>query len=162
MRRIGSRCLLTLGITVLTVLAMAACGESDSTEALPSKSDPAAYTQAFVQKAIDYYDANGRAAAIVFYSSEESVDGEWYVFIHDESNVTVAHFNAELLGRTRDERIDINGHDYGAELASVDEDGKWVDYVFLRPQTGEETQKHTWAVRHDGLLFASGWYEPAE
>ena len=83
-------------------------------------------------------------------------------FIHDENNVTVAHFNAELLGRTRDERIDINGHDYGAELASVDEDGKWVDYVFLRPQTGEETQKHTWAVRHDGLLFASGWYEPAE
>ena len=29
----------------------------------------------------------------------------------------------------------------------------------MNPETGDDRQKHTWAVRHDGLLFASGWYE---
>ena len=29
----------------------------------------------------------------------------------------------------------------------------------LQPNTGEETLKHVWIVRHDGLFFGSGWYE---
>ena len=160
MKQTAQRCLLILGITMIAVLALAACGKSDSSDAAPSKSDPAAYTQAFVQQAIDYYDANGRDATIAYYRSQESRDGEWYVFVHNVNTVTIAHFNADLLGRTRGQRIDVKGHDYGAELASMTEDDKWVDYVFLNPITGEETRKHAWAVRHDGLLSASGWYEP--
>ena len=45
------------------------------------------------------------------------------------------------------------------ELLGATESGRWVDYVLLNPETGENRQKHTWIVRHDGLLFASGWYE---
>ena len=26
-----------------------------------------------------------------------------------------------------------------------------------KPETGRNQQKHTWVVRHDRLLFASGW-----
>ena len=31
--------------------------------------------------------------------------------------------------------------------------------VLLNPESGENRQKHTWIVRHDGLLFGSGWYD---
>ena len=37
-----------------------------------------------------------------------------------------------------------------------------MDYYFTHPETGEPQRKHTWVVRHDGLLFASGWYRLAE
>ena len=58
--------------------------------------------------------------------------------------------------------MDTTGYFYGDELLGATEEGRWVDYIFLNPDTSEETQKHTWIVLHDGLLFASGWYgDPA-
>ena len=36
-----------------------------------------------------------------------------------------------------------------------------VDYVFMNPVTGLQDWKHAWVVRHDGLIFWSGWYERA-
>ena len=45
------------------------------------------------------------------------------------------------------------------DLLGATEAGRWVDYVLVNPETGDDRQKHTWAVRHDGLIFASGWYE---
>ena len=44
-------------------------------------------------------------------------------------------------------------------MLRADEDGLWVDYVFLNPATDRQQVKHAWAVRHDGLLIGSGWYE---
>ena len=41
----------------------------------------------------------------------------------------------------------------------VTEAGRWVSYVFLNPATGDEGIKHSWVVRHDGLIIGSGWYE---
>ena len=66
------------------------------------------------------------------------------------------------LGRTREQRIDTRGYDYGAEFLTATEAGKWIDYVFLNPETEKETLKHTWLIRHDGLFFGSGWYEEVE
>ena len=44
-------------------------------------------------------------------------------------------------------------------MHSVDEEGLWVDYFFLNIATGNYEYKHTWVVRHDGLIFGSGWYQ---
>ena len=44
-------------------------------------------------------------------------------------------------------------------MLRADEDGLWVDYVYLNPKTGRQEIKHAWAVRHDGLLIGSGCYE---
>ena len=41
----------------------------------------------------------------------------------------------------------------------VTEAGRWVDYVFVNPATGDEGIKHSWVMRHDGLIIGSGWYE---
>ena len=125
----------------------------------PSKSDVPAYTRAFVSRAIDLYYAVGREDTIAYYNTTESVDGQWYVFIVDEDGYTISHHNAMFRGRDPSLRVDAAGYFYGDDLLGATESGSWVDYVLLNPETGEERQKHTWAVRHDGLIFASGWYE---
>ena len=75
MRRIGPRLCLMLGMAVTAALVLAACGGGDPTPPLPPKSDPAAFTQAFVQRAIDYYEDNGRQKTLDLYNSLQSVDG---------------------------------------------------------------------------------------
>ena len=124
--------------------------------------DDATYTQSFVHRAIQRYDAQGREAAFEYFKSPQSVQGQWYVFVLDENQVTIVHPNPEHIGRTREQRIDVRGYDHGAEFLTATEEGKWIDYVFLNPETEKETLKHTWLVRHDGLFFGSGWYEEAE
>ena len=127
--------------------------------AIPTKNEPAAYTQAVVQDAIRLYNSEGRQAAIDHYNSPDNVDGQWYIFIIGEDGYSIAHHNPDILGRDPALRVDSTGYFYGDEMVSATEAGKWVSYVFTNPDTGEETLKHTWMVRHDGLLFGSGWYE---
>ena len=125
----------------------------------PAKSDVPAYTQAFVRQAINLYDAIGLDDTIAYYNTRESIDGQWYVFIVDEDGYTIGHHNPDFRNRDPSLRVDGKGYFYGDDLLGATESGRWVDYVLLNPETGDERQKHTWAVRHDGLLFASGWYE---
>ena len=125
----------------------------------PRKSDAPAYTRSFVSQALNLYDALGLEAAITYYTSKQSVDGPWYVFIVDANGYTIAHHNPIFLGRDPSLRVDATGYFYGDDLLGATEEGRWVDYVLLNPDTGDDRQKHTWAVRHDGLIFASGWYE---
>ena len=125
----------------------------------PSKTDTPAYTRAFVGRAIDLYNAIGREETLAYYNTVESVDGQWYVFIVDEDGYTIAHHNAMFRGRDPSLRVDAAGYFYGDDLLGATESGSWVDVVLLNPETGDDRQKHTWAVRHDGLIFASGWYE---
>ena len=125
----------------------------------PGKSDAPAYTKAFVQQATNLYVALGLEETVAYYNTEESVDGQWYAFIVDRNGYTIAHHNPEFRGRDPSLRVDATGYFYGDDLLGADEDGRWVDYVLLNPESGEEQQKHTWAVRYNGLIFASGWYE---
>ena len=140
-------------------------GRSDRSDAKQgwhvSKADRPGYTVAMVEKALRIYDAKGLEATVEYYSSQESVDGEWYVFIADENNVLIAHPNPVYVGVSlMDETgIDITGYKHGAEIATATEEGKWIDYIFLNPATGQQEYKHAWAVRHDGLIFVSGWYQ---
>ena len=128
-------------------------------ESGPRKSDAPAYTRSLVRQALNLYDALGLEAAVDYYGSEESVDGQWYVFIVDQNGYTIAHPNPMFVGRDPSLRVDATGYFYGDDLLGATEAGRWVDYVLVNPETGDDRQKHTWAVRHDGLIFASGWYE---
>lgn len=129
--------------------------------AIPTRDQPAAYTQSIVQDAIRLYNQAGRAEAVAHYSSPESVDGAWYVFIIDEDDRTLAHPNSEFIGEDLkgDLGVDITGYRFGDDMLRATAEGRWVDYVFLNPETGTEDVKHAWVVRHDGLIFGSGWYE---
>ena len=58
----------------------------------------------------------------------------------------------------------------GRTCSPPPEEGKWVSYVYQNPEgggigddhTGALEYKHVWVVRHDGLLFASGWHISAD
>ena len=160
MTRLGARLSLIIGMAVIAVLALAACGDGNPT--LPPKSDPAAYTQAVVQQAIDRYEDKGRDETVAFYNSMESVDGPWYVFIADANDVLIAHVTVpENVGRHADDIRGADGFPVGSQVvAAATEDGTWTDYTYLNPNSGSIESKHSWVVRHDGLIFGSGWYEP--
>ena len=106
-----------------------------------------------------YYRGRREDGGLRVDNAQESVDGQWYVFIIDQDGYTIAHHNPQFRGRDPSLRVDATGYFYGDDLLSATEAGHWVDYVLLNPESGENRQKHTWIVRHDGLLFGSGWYE---
>ena len=126
----------------------------------PRKTDAPAYTEAVVQQAINLYEAVGLEDTVAYYNTTESVDGQWYAFIiGGESDFTIAHHNPVLRGRDPSLRVDPTGYFYGDDLLGATEAGRWVEYVIVNPETGENQRKHTFAVLHDGYIFASGWYE---
>ena len=115
-----------IGSVVVAVFMAAACGGSDSIA--PSKSDPPAFTKAFVQQAIDCYDEEGRDATIAYYNTKESVDGEWYIFITDESDVTIARATVpDNIGQSirGPLEVDSTGYAFGAVMADATEEGMW-------------------------------------
>lgn len=130
--------------------------------------DPGAYTREVVAEAVAMYDAEGLDVAVDHYSDPDNVDGSWYVFIIDESGDVLAHYQPDRVGENLRGWVgtDANGYEFGAEMLSADETGRWVSYVYTNPANGTLSGaddavfelKHAWAVRHDGLLFGSGWY----
>ena len=136
---------------------------------IPSRSAPAEYTQFFVESAIARYEAQGLEAALAHYNSPRSIDGQWYVFIIDENDLVIGHPDPERRGLDVKGWVgtDANGYNFGPEMLAATEDGKWVSYVYRNPETGgigsgDFELKNVWVERHDGLLFASGWYIDAD
>ena len=120
--------------------------------------DPAGHTRAYVQQAIEYYEANGLDATITHYNSTDSVDGQWNLTMADRSDVIrVAVLTPHLMGTDLKELGRIRK--VGEEMAAATEDGVWVSFVFPNTRSSETLYAHTWAVRHDGLLFMSRYYD---
>ena len=140
--------------------------------AIPPRSDAAEYTKFFVNNAISRYETQGLDATLAHYSSEESISGQWYVFIIDGDGLVIAHPDPSRLGLDLKGWVgtDATGYNFGPDILSATEEGKWVSYVYRNPEkegigsdhTGALEYKHVWAVRHDGLLFASGWHISAD
>ena len=121
--------------------------------------DPAAHTKAYVQQAIDYYQTNGLEATIARYNSEESVDGQWGLTLADEDDILrVVHLTTQLLG-TDLKDLATARRAIGEEMAAATEEGNWINYIFPNVRSSETLYAHTWAIRHDGLLFMSRYYD---
>lgn len=141
----------------LLLLAAFACGPEAA-----DKSDPAAYAQGLVNEAIERYEKDGRDKTLTYYNSEDSRDGEWYVFVFDDTGEVIARFGRNYVGQNlnREFRTDSTGYAYGPEMLTATEDGKWVTYIFENPANNNAPdQKHTWVVRRGNVFFAAGWYE---
>ena len=139
---------------------------------IPPKSAPAEYTKFFVENAISRYETQGLDATLAYYNREESIDGQWYVFIIDENDLVIGHPDAYRLGLDLRGWVgtDANGYNFGPDILSATEEGKWVSYVYQNPEDGgiasgdfiDIELKNVWVVRQEGLLFASGWYIDAD
>ena len=128
---------------------------------MPTMDDPEAFAVAFVQAAVDLYKTAGSDAAIAYYNDPANINEQWYVFIADANDLYVAHPAAPtLVGKNINEVLGLDGSLTGAEIAMATEEGRWTDYLWPNPATNKLEQKRTWSIRHDGYLFASGYYEP--
>ncbi len=133
----------------------------------PTKAEPGSYTRTFVEDAVWFYESNGRDALIDHLNSPDStdppsVDGQWYGFAVDLNGVVLAHPTVpENVGMTLQEILGgtPEGLQAADEMVTATETGKWVDYTYLNPQSGNQETKHTWILRRDDILIASGWYE---
>ena len=139
---------------------------------IPPTSAPVEYTKFFVEKAISRYETQGLDATLAYYNRPESIDGQWYVFIIEENDLVIAHPDPHRLGLDLKGWVgtDANGYNFGPDMLSATGEGKWVSYVFRNPESGglgpdnsgDLQLKNAWVVRHDGLLFASGWHVIAD
>ncbi len=90
------------------------------------------------------------------------MDDQWYGFVSDLDGVVVAHPTfPENIGLTLHEILGTtpSGLVSTDELVTATETGKWVDYTYINPQSGDWETKHTWIVKRDDILIGSGWYE---
>ena len=130
------------------------------TEMMPTE-DPAAFAVAFVQAAVDLYKTEGRDTAIAYHKDPANIEGAWYVFILDENDMFVAHPAApSFVGKSIKEVPGLDGTLIGLEIAMATTEGRWTEYLWPNPETNKIELKRTWSIRHDGYLFASGYYEP--
>ena len=123
--------------------------------------EKATFTRDFVQTALDHYDSEGREATVAYYNSQASIEGEWYVFIIDENDLFLSHApTPALLGTDVKTIVGSDGYELGKEIATATETGHWIHYLWPNPVSGEEEPKHSWVIRHNGLIFGSGYYGP--
>ena len=131
------------------------------TPGMPTIDDPEAFTVAFVQAAIDLYKTEGRDAAIAYHNDPANIEGQWYVFITDENDLYLAHpLVPSFLGKDIKTIPGIDRSSLGVEIAMATTEGRWTEYLWPNPNTNKLEKKRTWSIRHDGYLFASGYYEP--
>ena len=123
--------------------------------------DPAAQTTAYVQQAIEYYQENGLDATIARYSNPDSLDGQWNLTLADENDIVlVAFLSPRLIGRDLKDLGAFSAvRKIGEEMAAATEEGLWVSYIFPNTRSSETLYAHTWAIRYDGLLFMSRYYD---
>lgn len=137
-------------------------GPDPATLTFASKDDPEAFTYDFVLAAIARYEFEGVDATAAYYNDPANIDGQWYVFITDVDDMFVAHApSPDLIGTDLKDLLGLDGSRMlGVEIAKATGTGLWIEYLWPNPATGENEQKRTWAIRHDGYLFGSGYYEP--
>ena len=117
----------------------------------------------YVSRAIALYESEGLDATVAHYNSVDSLEGSFYLFLIGADDNYLAHpIFPHLIGTDIKGVIGSDGQELGKEIALATEEGVWVEYLWPNPITRVEEPKTTWAIRHDGLIFASGYYTVGE
>ena len=141
------------------VILAAPNGQSGASTSTPAYTDWRDYTVEYVDRAIDLYDQRGLEAVQEHYNSAESHVGEWYLFAVDENDIYVLHgLFPRLIGTDIKNVTDSTGYELGKDIALATEEGRWIEYLWPHPVTLTEVPKVAFARRHDGYVFASGYY----
>ena len=126
----------------------------------PGVTDPAVYTQAYVQKAMDYYDSQGLEDSVAHYNSPESIDGSYWLMMVDPQGVIVVSGAEQALVGVDASQFQgiVAGEPIGESLLSATEEGHWFKYLWPNPRTAGQLTVHLWIIRHDGYIFSSAYY----
>ncbi|MDE0003765.1 MAG: cache domain-containing protein [Rhodospirillaceae bacterium] len=125
--------------------------------------DPREYTVEYVQRAIERYDRDGLEAMAAYYNSVASFEGQFYLFAMDANDIYFVHpLFPRLRGTDIKDVVGSDGYELGKEIAKATEAGHWIEYLWPHPVTLREVPKVAYAIRHDGRIFASGYYPSIE
>lgn len=128
---------------------------------IPSRVDAAKIVKQQVAAAIARYQEVGRQVFDEISKTDgDYIDGELYVFVLNAGGVSLAHAaNPSLVGQNLYNLQDSTGaFIVQGILETASPEGAWGDYLFENPLTGNEEPKRSWVVKHDGLIFGSGYY----
>ena len=119
-----------------------------------------------VEETINMYNANKEIAFGNINDLSENLVSHYPFVLDPGTRYIVAHgadqdrvgIPSLILGDYADKPYDT----IIAELQDDDNDGAWVDYVFIDPATNDDGLKRSWLVLHDGYIFGAGFYYPVE
>ena len=143
-------------ISFFAVLAMAgtamAAGTADEAKAL-------------VDKAVEYFNANGKEKAIEAINNPqgEFVKGDLYIFMFENGGLCLAHgANPKLVGKNILDLKDAEGRLFIQEFVQkVKSGGGWVDYQWSNPETKKIQPKSSYVKGVEGadLYVGCGIYK---
>jgi len=127
--------------------------------AAPSKEE----VVAVVEKAVEFYKANGRDKALAEFNRKDGLfaKGEDYVDVHDLNGVCLAHpVSPAKVGLNRMDLSDSAGKFYIRELVTTakQKPSGWIEYVMKNPVSGKLENKLAYWKAYDGLIFKAGTY----
>ena len=118
----------------------------------------------FVEKAVQYYHAQGRNKAFSTFSDPtgEFVQRDMYIFVYSLDGRVLAHGgNASLIGKDMRDSRDANGKLFiqdRIQLAMTKGLG-WQDYQFVNPDSGQVEQKTSFIQKVDDFVIGCGVYK---
>ena len=118
----------------------------------------------FVDKAIAFYRANGRAIALAEFSNPQGrfVKDEQYLFVVDSTGVMLAHgINRKYVGKDFYRIMDSYGKTFIKEIVDTAnaEGSGWVEYKWVNPATKTELSKIVYFEETNGVIICSGIYQ---
>ena len=118
-------------------------------------------SQTLVDEVIKKYDKGGNDLSVLENFLEFKINStiERYVFVIDyDTKKIVAHPNTELLGQDSFALINASESEESILKNLKNNEGHWVYYDFINPETGNLEPKTSWFKLHDGYIFGSGFY----
>ena len=130
----------------------------------PVQAGPQQEVKSMVARAIVLYDEKSNAALKTFDEGKASgyLHGDVYIVVQSRgpSAEVLAHAaDPSLVGTPLSKIVDPTGKLFGVEMSKdATEEGKWFDYEWPDPSTGQIGHKRSWAVLHKGFVFIAGFY----
>lgn len=149
---------------VLSLVLLAGCATSATKTMTPGANTHDAI-MTYVNNAANVVAKSGPSCDT--FSDSTWKAGDYYVFVVGPDNRILCHPNAQLIGKSQSDIIDVNGvrvgDALGAAAASPAGHG-WVEYVWPRPGTTTPVPKSTYATRVTGpdgkvYMVGGGGYE---
>ena len=105
----------------------------------------------------------GRDAAIAYYNTPASIDGEYYATIaFPLGQIGADAAMPGLLGTNIKDLQASDDPELGQKIFALENGGElWTTHLWTNPATGREERRHTYALRWLGLYLVSGYYEDA-
>ena len=122
--------------------------------------------KALVQKAADYFKAEGKEKALAAFSDPkgEWVDGDLYLVVLDAADgklTMLAHgTNKALIGKPQIDVKDAEGRSFNQETAAAlsNANDTWTTYAWPNPATKKIAKKQTFFERVGDVFIGAGVY----